>query len=66
LEDKILIAYTSRTGSTGEVAETIAQVLRREGVPVDVRRVQEVKDLTPYQAVLIGSAIRMGNCCRKL
>jgi menaquinone-dependent protoporphyrinogen oxidase len=54
-----LIAYASKYGSTGEIAEYIGQVLREAGDRVEVRRVQDVDDLSPYQSVIIGSATRM-------
>jgi menaquinone-dependent protoporphyrinogen oxidase len=57
---RILVAYASKCGSTGEVAQAIRQALCNEGAAVDVRRVQDVKDLTGYGAVVLGSAIRMG------
>ena len=58
--DKILIAYASRAGSTGEIAEAVGQVLCKAGAIVDVRRIQDVKDIKPYRSVIIGSAVRMG------
>jgi len=58
--NKILVAYASRAGSTGEVAEAIGQVLCEAGAAVDVRLVKEVTDLSPYRAVIVGSAIYMG------
>jgi len=57
--DRILVAYASKCGSTGEVAEAIGKILCESGAAVDVRRVQDVKDLKPYRAAVIGSAIRM-------
>ena len=59
---KILVAYATRAGSTAEVAQAIAEVLRaRSGDDtVDVLPVKEVNDLSPYRAVIAGSAIRMG------
>jgi len=56
--DKILVAYASRCGSTGEVAEAIGQVLCESGVSADIRLVENVSDLSPYRAVIVGSAIR--------
>jgi menaquinone-dependent protoporphyrinogen oxidase len=58
--EKILIAYASKCGSSGEVAEAVGKVLCQAGAAVDVRRVQDVKDLSPYRAAVLGSAIRMG------
>jgi menaquinone-dependent protoporphyrinogen oxidase len=60
---KVLITYATRAGSTAEVAQAIAEVLRArsEGENVDVAPVKEVQDLSPYRAVIVGSAIRMGS-----
>jgi menaquinone-dependent protoporphyrinogen oxidase len=60
---KVLVTYATRAGSTAEVAQAIAEVLRArsEGENVDVAPVKEVKDLSPYRAVIVGSAIRMGS-----
>ncbi len=60
MKNRLLIAYGSRCGSTGGVAETIGQVLSVAGAAVDVRLVKNVDDLSPYQSVIVGSAIRMG------
>ncbi len=58
MSDKILITYASRAGSTRGVAEGIAQTLAEKGISVEVRPMREVKDLTPYGAVVAGSAIQ--------
>ncbi|MCC6168651.1 MAG: flavodoxin, partial [Caldilineaceae bacterium] len=60
MNDKILVAYASRAGSTAGVAEAIGKTLAEGGAQVDVRPMQEVKDLTPYTAVVAGSAIQGG------
>jgi menaquinone-dependent protoporphyrinogen oxidase len=60
MDNKILIAYASRTGATAEVSESIARVLREAGAQVDVRPLKEAKQLTGYQSVIIGSAARIG------
>ena len=60
MSNKILVTYASRNGSTAGVAEAIGQTLAESGAQVDVRPIQEVKDLTPYHAVVAGSAIREG------
>ena len=58
--NRILIAYASRAGSTGEVAEAIAEVLCQEDLAVDLRLARDVSDVSAYQAVVVGSAIYMG------
>jgi menaquinone-dependent protoporphyrinogen oxidase len=59
--NKILVTYASRAGSTTEVAQEIAQVLTDTGATVDVKPVKDVRDVSGYTAVVVGSAIRMGN-----
>ena len=55
---KFLVAYASRCGSTGGVAEAIGQSLCHNGAIVDIRLINGVTDLTSYEAVVVGSAIR--------
>jgi menaquinone-dependent protoporphyrinogen oxidase len=56
--NRILVTYASRTGSTAEVAHAIGKTLSEEGAAVDVIAMNEVKDLSPYRAVVAGSAMR--------
>ncbi len=58
MNKKILVTYASRAGSTAEIAEAIGKTLGQNGAQVDLLPMQDVKDLTPYQAVVAGSAIR--------
>ena len=58
MPDKILVTYASRLGSTAGVAEAIGKTLLDSGAEVEVRRMEDVSDLTPYSAVVAGSAIR--------
>lgn len=55
---KILIAYASQCGSTGEVAGAIGEVLCQNGATVETKWIKTVKDLNGYGAVIIGSAIQ--------
>ncbi len=59
MSKKILIAYASKCGSTGEVAAAIAKTLAQNGGRVDVKPIKEVTDLASYQVVFVGSAIRV-------
>ena len=58
MTNKILVAYTTCTGSTVGVAEEIGKILSKGDAQVDVRPMGEVTDLTPYHAVVAGSAIQ--------
>jgi menaquinone-dependent protoporphyrinogen oxidase len=58
MSEKILVTYATRTGSTAGVAEAIGKTLAETGTPVDVCPMQEVTDLSPYRAVVAGSAIQ--------
>ncbi len=57
MSKKILITYASVAGSTALVAEAIGNKLAEGGVQVDVLPMKNVKDLSPYSAVVAGSAI---------
>ncbi|WP_255405336.1 flavodoxin domain-containing protein [Sinomonas sp. R1AF57] len=52
----VLVAYASKHGATAAIAERIASTLTAEGLPATARPVGEVDDLTPYDAVVLGSA----------
>ena len=58
MPNKILVTYASRTGSTAGVAEAIGKKLSEGGAAVDILPMQDVTDLSPYRAVVAGSAIR--------
>jgi len=55
------VTYATRAGSTFEVAEQVAEVLRAAGATVDVKPVPAVHEVKGYDAVIVGSAIRMGH-----
>ncbi len=55
---RVLIAYDSRYGTTGEVAEAVAKEICAAGAACDVKLAKEVEDLGPYAAVIVGSAVR--------
>jgi menaquinone-dependent protoporphyrinogen oxidase len=53
----VLVTYASRHGSTGEIADGIAQTLRAAGRRASARPVEEVGDLSAYQGFVVGSAV---------
>jgi menaquinone-dependent protoporphyrinogen oxidase len=53
----VLIAYTSATGSTIDIAAAIGTTLGERGFAVDVRPIVEGPSLAGYQAVLVGSPV---------
>lgn len=55
----VLVAYSSKRGSTAEIAETVAATLRREGLSVCLEPVEAVADLGRFDAVVLGSAVYM-------
>jgi len=55
---KILVTYASRSGSTAEIAAAIGKNLSQNGIHVDILPMQAVKDISEYQAIVAGSAIR--------
>jgi menaquinone-dependent protoporphyrinogen oxidase len=57
---KILVTYASRTGSTEEVAQFIGKTISELGETVDVISMNEVTDISKYDAVVAGSAIQAG------
>jgi menaquinone-dependent protoporphyrinogen oxidase len=61
MSKKILITYATKAGSTVEIAAVIGESLSKRGFSVDVKPVSENPSLDGYQAVLMGSAIRMGS-----
>lgn len=57
----VLIAHASRYGATAEIAEAIGRVLRDAGIAAAVLPVDQVENLAPYTAVVLGSAVYMGH-----
>ena len=59
--NNVLVTYASRSGSTAEIANKIAEVLRTNGENVSVQPVANVTDLGAYDAVVLGSAVYVGH-----
>ncbi len=60
MNTQVLVVYATKYGATAEIAEKIGQVLRQAGLRTDVLPVSGVSDLTPYKAVVLGSAVYIG------
>ena len=59
MNQRILVTYATRAGSTAEIAAAIGESLAARGYTVDVKPVKEKPDPAAYAAVVLGSAIRM-------
>ena len=57
----VLVAYTSKHGSTRGIAERIAEKLRQMGKEAEARSVEEVSDIQSYEALVIGSPVYYGS-----
>jgi menaquinone-dependent protoporphyrinogen oxidase len=57
---KLLIAVSSKHGSTREIAVSIADTVREAGIEVDVVDADDIGSVEPYDAVVVGSAVHMG------
>lgn len=60
MDTKVLVAYASKHGATAEIAEKIGQALREAGLETEVLPADRVSDLSPYKAVILGSAMYVG------
>jgi menaquinone-dependent protoporphyrinogen oxidase len=60
MSTKILVTYATKYGSTQEVAESIAAILKEKYLAVDIIPSHDVKRLDDYQAVVIGTPLYAG------
>jgi menaquinone-dependent protoporphyrinogen oxidase len=57
---RILVAYTTHSGSTADVAQAVGEELSKQGAQVDVSRLEDVVSLEPYTATVIGAPMILG------
>jgi menaquinone-dependent protoporphyrinogen oxidase len=57
---KVLVAYASKYGSTGGVADAIGKELCSKDVAADVVLIKNANNISSYQGVIVGSPIYMG------
>jgi menaquinone-dependent protoporphyrinogen oxidase len=57
MDNKLLVAYASRHGSTQGIAERIASTLRSNHVDATAMPVEAVRDADGYDGYVIGSAV---------
>jgi len=56
----VLLAFATKQGFTGEVADAVASVLREAGLDVELRPAGEVRDVAGHRAVVLGAPLYMG------
>jgi menaquinone-dependent protoporphyrinogen oxidase len=60
MSKRILVTFATRYGSTQEVAETIAAMLRDNKFDVDLQTMRSVEALENYDAVVLGAPLYIG------
>jgi menaquinone-dependent protoporphyrinogen oxidase len=61
MPNKLLVTYATRYGSTREVADKVAAVLREGGLDVDLQPMRQVRALDEYRAVVLGAPLYIGS-----
>jgi menaquinone-dependent protoporphyrinogen oxidase len=57
---KVLVAYATKHGGTKEIAAIIGEEMQRHGLAADVQPVESAGDPAAYDAVVLGSAVYIG------
>jgi menaquinone-dependent protoporphyrinogen IX oxidase len=57
---RILVAYATMAGSTGEVARVVGEEITKGSLEVDVKSINEISSLDSYDGVVVGAPMIMG------
>ena len=57
---RILVAYATMAGSTGDVARTVGEEIAKRGFEVEILPISEIKSLESYDGVVVGGPMIMG------
>ncbi|MFI1921091.1 MULTISPECIES: flavodoxin domain-containing protein [unclassified Streptomyces] len=60
MTDTVLVTYGSTNGSTAQIAEAVAEVLRKDGLTVDALPAGAVTSVASYDAVVVGGGLYAG------
>ncbi|MEU0075576.1 flavodoxin domain-containing protein [Streptomyces sp. NPDC006332] len=60
MTDTVLVTYGTTNGSTAGIAEAVADVLRKDGLTVEVLPAGSVTSVAPYDAVVVGGGLYAG------
>ncbi|MDX3714723.1 flavodoxin domain-containing protein [Streptomyces europaeiscabiei] len=60
MPSSVLVAYGTTNGSTAQIAEAVATVLRKEGLTADAMPARSVTSVASYEAVVVGGALYAG------
>jgi menaquinone-dependent protoporphyrinogen oxidase len=60
MKNKILVTYASKHGATEELAVRIGDYISNHGFDVDVLNVKNVRNISAYQSIILGSAVYVG------
>lgn len=61
---KVLVAVATKHGSTLEIGQVIEAALRSGGLDAELKRIEDVSSLGPYDAVVFGSGVYAGHWLR--
>lgn len=60
MDKNVLVTYASKYGATAEIAEKIGEVLQQAGFQIEIVPVKRARNLSSYEAIILGSAVYIG------